>query len=116
MADTCTIRRVTGQTTDEDGNVTPTYDVLYTGRCRVQTRDPYESKPEAGDHQSVVLRDVVMVPVSVTGITSGDLVETTASALDPDLVGRRWRIAGPSRKTHMTQRRFYAQEDVTEED
>ena len=37
MVDTCAIRRRTGETLDDTtGEVTATYDDVYSGRCRVQ--------------------------------------------------------------------------------
>jgi len=114
MVDACTIKRPTGTTTDADGKAHTTFSPVYSGKCRIQTNDPYESRPEVGEHVSTVLRDVLQVPMSVVGVQAGDVVVVTASALDPDLVGREWRVAGPSRKTHQTMRRFYiAESEVT---
>lgn len=112
MVDACTIKRPSGTTTNPDGTTETTYAPVYSGKCRIQTNDPYESRPEAGEHVSTVLRDVLQVPMSVTGVQTGDYVTVTASELDPDLVGRVWRVAGPSRKTHQTMRRFYVSEVV----
>lgn len=112
MVDACTITRVTDTVTNPDGTVTKTTETVYTGKCRIQTYDPYESRPEVADVQVTLRRDVLQIPMSVTGITTGDEVQVTASQLDPDLVGRRWRIAGPSRKTHQTMRRMYIEEDT----
>jgi len=110
MIDACTIRRVTGTTTDPDGNVMTTFADIYAGKCRIQTNDPYEQRPEAGEHSFTVLRDILQVPMSVTGVNPDDVVQVTASQLDPDLVGRTWSVAGPSRKTHQTMRRYFITE------
>ena len=110
MVDTCRIRRVTGTTTNPDGTVSATYEPVHAGKCRIQTRDPYEQRPEAGEHSFTVVRDILQLPMSVTSVQVGDVVDQVVSALDPDLSGREWRVAGPSRKTHQTMRRFFISE------
>jgi hypothetical protein len=110
MVDSCRVRRVTGTTTLPDGTTETAYEDVYAGKCRIQTNDPYESRPEAGEHSFTVLRDILQVPMSVVGVRVDDVVDSVVSALDPDLAGRTWRVAGPSRKTHQTMRRFYIAE------
>jgi hypothetical protein len=116
MVDAGTLKRVNPQsewTTDPTtGVVTPTNATIYTGKGRIQTNDPYESRPEAAEHVTVTARDVLQLPMSVLGVKVGDVWTTTESELDPDQVGRVWRIVGPSRKTHQTMRRFYVEEIV----
>lgn len=110
MVDECTISRVTGTVDESDGSVTKTTTTVYSGKCRIQTYDPYEKRSGVADVETTLRRDVLQVPMSVTGLTTGDEVTVTASELDEDLVGRVWRIAGPSRKTHSTMRRMYIEE------
>ncbi|PSK96696.1 hypothetical protein CLV30_12578 [Haloactinopolyspora alba] len=110
MIDTCRVRRVTGTVTNPDGTTSTTYNEIYAGACRIQTSDPYESRPEAGEYSFTVVRSVLQVPMSVTGIEVGDIVDVTASQLDPDLIGRVWRVAGPSTKSHQTMRRYFITE------
>ena len=52
----------------------------------------------------------VQVPMSVTGLAVGDVVTVTASALDPDLVGRHFWVKDLAHKTHMTARRLGCEE------
>lgn len=116
MIDTCRIRRVTGRATDPNsGEVTATYEPVYAGKCRIQTNDPYEQRPQAGEHSFTVVRDILQVPMSVTGVRVGDVVDQVVSRLDPDLADRTWRVAGTSRKTHQTMRRFFITENAGEE-
>lgn len=110
MIDTGRIRRVTGTATNLDGTTSTTYVDVYTGKCRIQTTDPYESRPEAGEHSFTVVRSVLQVPMSVTGVETGDIFDLLTSQLDPDLVNRIWRVAGPSGKSHQTMRRFFIAE------
>ena len=110
MVDECAITRVTGTVDNPDGTVTKTTTTVYDGKCRIQTYDPYERKSAVADVETTIRRDVLQIPMSVTGVATGDEVTVTASQLDSDLIGRVWRVAGPSRKTHMTMRRLYIEE------
>lgn len=110
MVDSCRVRRVTGTTTNPDGTTSTTYDPIYTGKCRIQTTDPYESRPEAGEHSFTVVRYILQLPMSVLAVRVEDIVDEVVSELDPDLTDRTWRIAGPSSKTHQTMRRFFMTE------
>ncbi|TDE02838.1 DUF6093 family protein [Jiangella asiatica] len=119
MIDSCRIRRPTGRTTGPDGVVTTTYDLIYPlpgaqppvdGRCRIQTNDPYEQRPEAGEHSFTVVRDILQLPMAVVVVRVDDVVDQVVSEMDPALAGRIWRVAAPSRKTHQTMRRFYIAE------
>ena len=111
MVDECEITRVTGATTNPDGTVDkPTTDV-YFGKCRLQTYDPYERKTPVGESEVTIRRDVLMLPVEGTeDVTTGDRVEFTDASLDVSLIGRVFRVAGPSRKTHQSQRKVYVEE------
>lgn len=116
MVDACTITRTTGETTNEDtGAATPTTSTVYTGKCRVQ-QSQLGADSVPADPAEVEVRLVafeVQVPMSVTGVRIHDVVTVTASALDPDLVGRRFSILGLAHKTHMTARRMQVQEVAT---
>ncbi len=108
MTDTCTIRRVTGQTTDEvTGAVTPTYlsPDPYTGRCRVQQAQAQAEQHTAGQDYQLLLHLEVQLPISVTGLQVGDEVTVTAAVHDPDLVGRVFLIRDLMHKSAATARR-----------
>lgn len=106
MVDACTIRRKTGETTTAGGVVTPTYGAaLYTGKCRVQQAAAQAQQQDPGEAFVLMLRLEVQLPMSVTGLQTEDEVTITASAHDPDLVGRVFLIRDLAHATHKTSRR-----------
>jgi hypothetical protein len=114
MVDACTIQRVTGTSTnDTTGVVTPTYSMIYAGKCRVQQIVPVSKPADIGQAQVWLQRLELQVPISVTGIASDDLVTITASLLDADLVGRTFRIRELGHKTHLTARRVQLEEQTS---
>jgi len=110
MVDQCRIRRRVGETTGPGGVVTPAYEVLYEGRCRVQQSGGQAAAVEAGEARLLLLRLEVQVPMSVTGLQPADEVLMVASAHDPDLPGRQFRIRDLAHKTHATSRRLQVEE------
>ena len=105
MVDACTIRRRTGSTVGTDGKVTPTYDTLYTGMCRVQqvTTEPTPADP--GEDRQLLVRLIVQLPISVTGLQPADEITVTASVHDADLVGRVVLVNGLHHKSEASCRR-----------
>jgi hypothetical protein len=115
MVDTCTIRRVTGQATDDTtGKVTPTYSTIYSGKCKLQalgSQGQAPARPHSIAEAQVFLQQIELhVPMSVTGVQADDLVTVTASSLDADLVGRTWHVRALSHKSFQTARRFGLEE------
>lgn len=111
MVDECTITKVTGATDNADGTVTKTTETVYSGKCRLQTYDPYERQAPVGEVEVTIRRDVLLLPVGGTeNVTTGHEVTFTSAALDSSIVDRVFRVAGPSRKTHQTQRKLYVEE------
>lgn len=111
MVDECTIGRVTGQSTDPDtGVITDTTAEQYAGRCRVQQRTASAGERDVGEATVLLLRLEVHVPMTVTGLRVDDVVTITASAHDPDLPGRRFRIRELAHKSHATARRLGCEE------
>jgi hypothetical protein len=115
MVDACTIRPATAHATDTStGVVSTTYgDPVYSGRCKVQRlRGAFPSNPEGGEHRWTVAPAEVHVPVAGTaGIRVGHLIEITAS-LDPNIVGRLFRVRSGDRKTFQTAIRLQVEEVV----
>ncbi|MFF0823059.1 DUF6093 family protein [Micromonospora haikouensis] len=106
MRDACRIRRATGETTDDDGNVIRTYGPdLYVGKCRVQQTSAQAAQEDVGEDFQLMLRLEVHLPMSVTGLEVGDEVTVTASQHDPDLPGRVFLVRDLAHKTHATARR-----------
>jgi hypothetical protein len=105
MADTCTIRRLAGSSTDQDaGDITPTWTSLYAGKCRVQQRQAEAAQHDAGEDYQLLLRLTVQLPVTVTGLKVGDEITITASR-DADLVGRVFLVRDLAHKTDQSARR-----------
>lgn len=109
MVDACTVKHPTALVTDQEtGAVTPTYTTVYTGKCKVQVPST-ETTPHTTDvgEASVLVGHLELhLPMSVTTVSPNDLVTVTTSTQDPDLVGRTFRLRGPSHKTYLTARRI----------
>lgn len=118
MVDACVIRRITSTVTDPDtAQVTPEYEQLYTGRCRVQVVAQMAATGRAvGDQDIAQLWATVQLPVAGTeGLRERDQVLITASAHDSDLVGRVLTIHETHHKTEATARRVGVRERTPEE-
>lgn len=115
MTDACTITRVTGQTLNEvDGTYNDTTSTVYTGKCRVQLRNmAVAALPLSGERQVVAQQLEVSVPIAAGEAQVGDKITVTASAHDPQLVGRVYRVREEVRKSHATARRLVVQEEQT---
>lgn len=106
MVDACTIRRVSGSSTDQSTGVPArTYADIYSGKCRVQQSLAQAAQHDAGEDYMLLLRLQVQLPMSVTGIEVNDEVTVTASANDADLVGRVFLVRDLFHKTEATARR-----------
>lgn len=115
MVDACEIARAGREpVTDPDTGVVtyPTGAPFYRGRCLVQLPNVQEFDVQAGEREWTEQRARIDVPMSVTGIRIDDVVTVTGSTLDPDLVGRRYVVAGLMHKTYATARRLRCTEVV----
>lgn len=115
MLDTCTIRPVTGNTTNPStGVVTPAYGAaVYTGKCKIQNQRSFPSNPDAGEHQWTVAPTFIHLPVAGTGtVDTGHILEITASAMDSANVGRKFRVKSGDRKSLQTALRLIVEEVV----
>jgi hypothetical protein len=111
MVDQCTIRRQAGLVTDPvSGDVSPGYETIYQGKCKVQTFTNRELMKNGGEHEFIVQRYEVQVPVSVVGVRINDEAVIDASANDADLVGRAYRVVGLMNKSAATARRLGVEE------
>jgi hypothetical protein len=109
MVDACTVTRYTVTATDrETGVQTRTPTSIYSGRCRVQQRAAARpgGRRDVGEASVVEVDYVLQLPMSVTGVQVEDVVAITASGLDPDLPGRKFRVASQAAKTHASARRL----------
>lgn len=107
MVDACTIRRRTGESTDDDtGFVTPTYTTVYTGRCKVQQQSASASPSDVGQDNVLIGQLELHLPAATTGPQPDDQATITASVNDADLVGRTFKLRGRPHKSFLTARRF----------
>lgn len=83
--------------------------VAYSGKCKVQTFEAHESTPDSGGHQFTVQRYSVHVPATAQ-VDVDYMVAVTSAALDANLVGRRYRVAGFLHKTFATANRLQVEE------
>lgn len=108
--DTCTIKRVTGESTDIDGVITPTYTTLYTGVCRVQQQQPYAERKDVGEAYLLALRLEIQLPMTVTGLEPDDILTVVTSLMDADLPGRVFVVRDLAHKTDASSRRVQCSE------
>jgi hypothetical protein len=74
--------------------------LVYDGRCKVQTWQPFEQTPEAGAHSYTVQRYSVHIPVGAYHPHIGDVVTIGTCTLDPGLPGRVLRVVALLHKTY----------------
>lgn len=114
LLDMCVFMDLGVPVTAADGSVVIPGTVAYTGRCKVQTYEPYERTPEAGGAVSSVQRYSVHVPVGAFSPQVGQVVVMTVTAFDPNLVGRQYRVQGLLHKSAATAYRLLVDEYVGE--
>lgn len=96
----CTIRRVTGETTDRNtGKVVETAELVYpnadhpVGRCKITSYEGHEQERDVAGWSATQQRLAIHLPVGAYDVRVGDIIEITESPLDPRLVGRKYRTA-----------------------
>jgi hypothetical protein len=112
MVDACEIReRSTFGDMDPDTGLRPETlgAVVYEGKCKVQTFEPHESSPQSGQHVYSVQRYAVHIPATVE-VDVDQRVTITSSVLDPNLVGRTYRISAFLHKSMATANRVQVEE------
>lgn len=100
--------RVLNETTGQYA-VTPGA-LKYAGKGKVQTTDAIGHDAEAGDRGIMITRYEVHLPISAAAAAVDDVWSVTSSPNDPELVGRRFRVASLMHKTHPTARRLAVEE------
>lgn len=106
MTSTCTVRRITSRTTqDEDtGREVPVWDVVYVGKMRLGgSRNAATTRAEsiAGVEVQRALR-VAHFPAAVDGLADGDLIDVTAG----ENAGAVLRIVEADWQDQATARRY----------
>lgn len=111
MLDTCTITRPGEPVTDPDtGDVTNSAETVYSGKCKVQSKDSATSSPEAGEATFTVVSRQVHIPANAADIRDGDVVTITASRLNAFTVGKQYRVSGFTPDTFDTAARLPVKE------
>lgn len=112
MADACTIRRRGAETEGPGGVMVTAWSDVYSGRCRVQVNGRVQSgtNSDVGEAALILATHEIQLPISAAGILEGDEVTMTASANDPDLVGRVYAVRTVLTKSEATSRRVTAVE------
>ena len=106
LTETCTIERPASLSTNTTtGAVTTTWTTLYAAQaCKVGTSTP--SGQDVGEAHVVTLSPLITVPVEVVNVVEEDRITITASELDPELVGRVYRVLGPAHRTFVNRRQL----------
>lgn len=95
MVDECTIYRSGSPVTDpESGVVSATQYLMYSGKCKVQSKDSSVASPTAGGHSFTVVSRQVHIPHGAADIKDDDVVTITASLLNPFGVWRKYVVVG----------------------
>lgn len=104
MLDTCEITRVVRRV-NEDGLDVHEKVHVYTGKCKVQTFEAFETATSTAGAPVVIQRYQVHLPWSVESVAIGDLVSVEGYA-------RPFRITGLFNKTLATARRLHVEEEA----
>lgn len=84
----------------------PVGTAVYTGPCRVKPSGNQAGTVEAAGQDVSLWPFVVSVPMAVTTVLVDDLVTVSTSTLDPQLVGKVFRVKYVEMGSHVTARRL----------
>lgn len=102
---------VNGPLDPDTGQYAPAPGALkYSGKAKAQTADALGNDRAAGDRAVMVTRFEVHLPISAPAADVDDIWTFTSSAHDPQLVGRRFRVASLMHKSYPTARRLAVEE------
>ena len=111
MIDECTITRPGEPATDPDtGNVTDSTTPVYSGKCKVQSKDSSVATPDVAGASFVVVSRQVHIPAGAADVKNGDVITVTASLLNPLGVGKRYRVEGFTPDSYETAARIPVKE------
>jgi O-succinylbenzoate synthase len=113
MVDACEVHRLGVPVTDYlTGQVTASRVLVYSGRCKVQQTISQASNPSSGGHAYTVQDVRWDTPVGSGPFLVDDEVVVTAAVLDPQLVGRVYRVSELFHKSGATAQRVRVEEVV----
>jgi len=112
MVDECTVERLgDGAFTNAANGVVDTFPTeIYSGKCKMQQTMSQSSTPVSGGHQFTVQDTRWDTPVSAGPFQIDDVVTVTAAVLDPQLVGRQYRVVELFHKSAATAQRTRVEE------
>jgi len=111
MFDSCVADRPGPPVTDPDtGAVNPSMARIYEGPCKIQQTIAQSSNPTAGGHSFTVQSTRWDTPVSAGPFAVNDVVTMTGAVLDPQLVGRVYRVVELFHKSGATAQRVRVEE------
>lgn len=113
MVDTLELRGpdVKGPLDEDTGQYPVTPGALkYAGPGKVQTTDTMGNAADAAERVVMVTRFAAHLPMAAPAAAVDDVISVTASQLDAELVGRRFRVASLIHKSLMTARRLAVEE------
>lgn len=82
----------------------------YSGAAKVQTTDTIGNANDAAERTVMRTRFEVHLPMSTPAAAVDDVWTCTSSELDPQLVGRRFRVVSLVHKSFLTARRLAVEE------
>lgn len=82
---------------------------VYEGKCKLQSRSPWPSTPDAGAHNWTLLTSEVHLPVAVAAVRVGDVV-TVLESVDPTNTGRSFLVKSTEPATFRTATRLLVEE------
>jgi len=109
MVDRCRVSRSGDPVTNPDGTVTTPSVAVYEGKCKLQSRSPWPSTPDAGAHNWTLLTSEVHLPKAVAEVRVGDMVTVLAS-VDPTNTGRSFLVKAVESATFRTATRLLVEE------
>lgn len=113
MIDACTITRPGEPVTDPDtGDVTNVAVTVYSGKCKVQSKDSSVATPDSAGASFTVVSRQVHIPANAADVIDGDVVTITASRLNAFTVGKRYRVEGFTPDTFDTAARIPVKENL----
>lgn len=82
----------------------------YSGMAKVQTTDTIGNANDAAERIVMRTRFELHLPMSAAAAEVDDVITVTTSELDPQLVGRRFRVVSLVHKSFLTARRLAVEE------
>ena len=111
MVDSCRIERPGEVVTDPDsGVVSPSHELVYEGRCKVQQTLAQSTDAEAGGAVFTVQGSRLDIPVGAGPVRTGDRVRMLSGVHNPALAGNVYRIVELFEKSWQTAQRVRVEE------